>query len=173
MIDLFFMRSRNGRALAVSIPIFVVSIFLTAIFIAGCGDEGDITENPTGMADVMQPTPTPDPEPPAVVPPPAVEEPVVEEPKVSFQDDIQPILAERCAIPGCHVAGHFTGLDLSAYDPFKKGGNGGAAFTAGDGKGSLVVKRIDGGGMPPGGPPLDADQIQRFIDWIDEGAENN
>ena len=39
--------------------------------------------------------------------------------------------------------------------------------------GSLVVKRIDGGGMPPGGPPLDGDQIQLFIDWIDEGGENN
>ncbi len=171
MISLSSMHSRNWHASAVSIPVLAISIFFATIFIASCGDEGDITEDTTGMTDVLQPTTTPEtqPEDPVVI-----EEPVVvEEPKVSFKDDIQPILAERCAIPGCHVAGHFTGLDLSKYDPFKKGGNGGAAFVAGNGEGSLVVKRIDGGGMPPGGPPLDADQIQLFIDWIDEGAENN
>ncbi|MXY27337.1 hypothetical protein F4Y59_04125, partial [Candidatus Poribacteria bacterium] len=158
-----------------SIPVFAISLFLTAIFISSCGDEGDTT----GTTDVLQPTTTP----PATQPPvpaeqPAgvdvpVEEPVVEEPKVSFKDDIQPILAERCAIPGCHAAPGVAGLDLTQYDTFKKGGNGGAAFDAGNGDGSLVVKRIDGGGMPPIPPPLDADQVQLFIDWIDEGAENN
>ena len=170
MIDLASMRPRNRRAQTISIPILAISILLSAIFIASCGDEGDITEEPTGMMPETQPPAPPE---ESVV----IEEPVVieeeEEPKVSFKEDIQPILADRCAVPGCHVAGHFTGLDLSKYDPFKKGGNGGAAFVAGDGEGSLVVKRIDGGGMPPGGPPLDGDQIQLFIDWIDEGAENN
>ena len=178
MIDLFAMRSRKGRASAVSIPIFAVSIFLTAIFIASCGDEGDTTEDTTGMTDIVQPTTTtPETQPPAVVEEPVggdvVEEPAIEEPKVSFKDDIQPILAERCALAGCHAAPGVAGLDLSKYDTFKKGGNTGPGFTAGDGKGSTVVKRIDGGGMPPGGPPLDGDQIQLFIDWIDEGAENN
>ena len=172
MINLSSIRSRNRHERVFCLPIFAVSICLAAIFIASCGDEGDTT----GMTDIVQPTTTtpsetdtsPPPEDP-VLP----EDPVVEEPIVSFKDDIQPILAERCATPGCHVAGHFTGLDLSQYDAFKKGGNGGPAFTAGDGEGSLVVERIDGGGMPPAGPPLDADQIQLFIDWIDEGAENN
>ena len=168
MIDSFSIRVRNRHIF--TIPVFAMSIFLAAIFIASCGDEGDITEDTTGMTDVLQPTTTP-PE----TPPPA-EEPVVEEPVVagvSFKDDIQPILAERCATPGCHVAGHFTNLDLSKYDTFKKGGNTGPAFAAGDGEGSLVVERIDGGGMPPAGPPLDPDQIQLFIDWINEGADNN
>ena len=168
MIDLFSVRSRNRHASAVAMPIFAVSIFLAAIFIASCGDEGDITEDTTGMTDVLQPT-TPPPE----TPPPAEEPVVIEEPKVSFKDDIQPILAERCALAGCHAAPGAAGLDLTKYDTFKKGGNTGPAFAAGDGKGSLVVGRIDGGGMPPGGPPLDGDQIQLFIDWIDEGAENN
>ena len=93
--------------------------------------------------------------------------------KISFKNDIQPILAERCAIPGCHAAPGAAGLDLSKYDTFKKGGNGGPAFVAGNGNGSLVVKRIDGGGMPLIPPPLNADQVQLFIDWIDEGAEND
>ena len=188
MINLSSMRSRNQHARPVSIPILerltsqnlhfiaVISVFLAAIFIASCGDEGDITEDTTGMTDVLQPTTTPETQPSAEDPVVIGEPVVVEEPKASFKADIQPILAERCATPGCHVAGHFTGLDLSKYDTFKnfeKAGNARPAFVAGDGEGSLVVERIDGGGMPPGGPPLDGDQIQLFIDWIDEGAENN
>ena len=177
MLDSFSVRTRNRQPRILSIPIFAVTLFLAAFFIASCGDEGDITEDTTGTTDVLQPattppaTQTPVPaEPPAgvEVPPVAEVPPVVEEQGVSFKDDIQPILAERCAIPGCHAAaGAAAGLDLSQYDTFKP------AFTAGDGKGSLVVKRIDGGGMPPIPPPLDADQVQLFIDWIDEGAENN
>ena len=171
MIDSFSIRSRNRQPRILSIPIFAVTLFVAAIFIASCGDEGDTT----GTTDVLQPTTTP----PATQTPvqaeqPAeVEEPIVEEQGVSFKDDIQPILAERCAVPGCHAAPGVAGLDLSQYDTFKKGGNGGAAFDAGNGDGSLVVRRIDGGGMPPIPPPLDADQVQLFIDWIDEGAENN
>lgn len=176
MIDSFAVRSRNRQPRVLSIPIFAISLFLAAIFIASCGDEGDITEDTTGTTDVLQPT-----TPPPTTPPPVpaeeavavVEEPVVEEPQVSFKDDIQPILAERCAVPGCHAAPGVAGLNLSQYDTFKQGGNGGAAFDAGNGKGSLVVRRIDGGGMPPIPPPLNADQVQLFVDWIDAGAENN
>ncbi len=170
MIDSFFVRPCNQKPGILSIPIFAVSLFLAAIFIASCGDEGDITADTTGTTDILQPTTTP---PTAQTPVPAEQPAVVEEPGVSFKDDVQPILAERCAIPGCHAAPGAGGLDLTAYDTFKKGGNSGAAFDAGNGKGSLVVKRIDGGGMPLGGPPLNADQVQLFIDWIDAGAENN
>ena len=174
MIPSFFGYTRKRYVNSVSIPIFALSLFLATIFVSSCGDEGDTTED-TSMTGVLQPATTP---PPAQTPVPAgdpgvVEEPIIEAPKVSFKDDVQPILAERCAVPGCHAAPGVAGLNLSQYDTFKKGGNGGPAFVAGNGKGSLVVKRIDGGGMPPGGPPLDADQVQLFIDWIDEGAENN
>ena len=176
MKDSFSTHPRNGQFQTLSIPIFAISLFLVAIFIASCGDEGEVAEDTTGTTNVLTP-------PPATQTPVPVEEPVVgggveepvaiEEPGVSFKDDIQPILAERCSIPGCHAAPGAGGLDLTQYDTFKKGGNGGAAFNAGNGKGSLVVKRIDGGGMPPIPPPLNADQVQLFIDWIDEGAENN
>ena len=175
MIASSFIGMRKRYVRSVSIPIFAIGLFLIAIFVASCGDEGDTTEDTPGMTDVLQPTSTPPPT--AQTPQPGVvEQPVVEEPVVagiSFKDDIQPILAERCSNPGCHAAPVAAGLDLTQYDTFKKGGNTGPGFVAGDGKGSLVVKRIDGGGMPLGGPPLDGDQVQLFIDWIDEGAENN
>lgn len=189
MTNLSSMRSRKQHTRPVSIPLLgqlaspnlrfiaVISVFLAAIFIASCGDEGDTPEDTTGMTDVLQPTTTPSEtstlppvEQPAGEPPP-VEEPIVE--GVSFQEDIQPILAADCALAGCHAAPGAAGLDLSNYDSFKKGGNTGPGFDASDGEGSLVVERIDGGGMPLGRPPLDGDQIQLFIDWIDEGAENN
>ena len=176
MINLSSMRPRNYRTHTISIPILALGILLAAIFIASCGDEGDTTEDTTGMTDVLQPTTTPEPQTPAQPEDPGVIEVPVEEPKVSFKGDIQPILAERCAFAGCHAAPGAAGLDLTKYDTFKKGGNGGAAFAAGNGKGSLVVKRLDGTQppqMPIGQPPLDADAVQLFIDWIDEGAENN
>lgn len=177
MMTSSFIDTRKKYVRSVSIPILALSVFLTSIFIASCGDEGDTTDDSPGMTDVLQPTSTPPatqtPQ-PGVVEQPVVEEPVVPDaPKTSFKDDIQPILAERCSIPGCHAAPGAAGLDLTTYDTFKKGGKSGPGFIAGDGKGSHVVKRIDGGGMPPIPPPLNAAQVKLFIDWIDEGAQNN
>ena len=59
---------------------------------------------------------------------------------------------------------------METYAGFEKGSLGGPVFNLGDSKGSKVVQRIDGGGMPPGAP-LAKDQIQIFKDWIDEGAK--
>ena len=149
--------------------LFSFSLVLSFGFIMGCGDEGDSpTEMVTGEGDMTEPTVPPDqPDPPPVVP---------EEPKVSFKDDINPILAETCAVANCHDGIGGGGLDLREYDTFKAGGNRGAAFVAGNGDDSLVVKYINGEmqpQMPIGGVPLNAEQIQLFVDWINEGAENN
>ena len=68
------------------------------------------------------------------------------------------------------------GLNLETYDNFAKGGNSSTAVVAGNGNNSLVVKRMTGAQtpqMPLGELPLNADQIQLFIDWIDAGAKNN
>ena len=95
-------------------------------------------------------------------------------PSPSFSADIAPILTNRCAIPGCHVAGGPHGVDLRTYDTFSAGGDDGAIVTAGEAKGSEIVKQIVQGRMPPApAEPLEAAQIQLIIDWINEGAQNN
>ncbi len=160
------------RLCSVLFTIFSISLILATGFIAGCGDEGDSAtdivngDNTNGTVDP--------PDDPTVEEP---DDPVVVEPKVSYKDEISPLLTQKCAFVGCHsVNAPAGGLDLTNYDAFKKGGNSGAAFIAKDGKGSLIVTRIDGTKlpiMPLGGVPLNQDEVQLFIDWIDEGAENN
>ena len=118
-----------------------------------------------------QPQPEPPPQPVEQQPEPQPEQPLQPEPEpgVSFQEDISPILQASCAVPGCHAAPNpARGLNLTTYADFEKGN----VFNPGDSKGSEVIRRIDGGGMPPAGP-LPKDQIQLFKDWIDEGAKNN
>ena len=94
-------------------------------------------------------------------------------PSPSFSADISPILTSRCATSSCHVAGGPHGVDLRTYDSLKAGGEDGVIVIAGDARDSEVVKQIVQGRMPPNGPPLEAAQTQRIIDWINEGAENN
>ena len=119
------------------------------IFIVGCGDEGEDEESEN---DVVTP-------------------PVTQPPQ--FQKDVFPIFQANCLFAGCHLSNPPSGLLLTTYDNFKKGGGSGPAFTPKDSKGSLIVKRIDGGGMPLGKPPLKKEEIQLIKDWIDAGAENN
>ena len=80
MIASSFIGMRKRYVRSVSIPIFAMSLFLIAIFVASCGDEGDTTEDTPGMTDVLQPTTTP---------PPTTQPPLPEPPPVSFKDDIQ------------------------------------------------------------------------------------
>lgn len=94
-------------------------------------------------------------------------------PSPSFRDDILPILTNRCAFAGCHVAGGPGGIDLRAYDTVIAGGRDDDTIIAGDARESELVEVIVEGEMPPGGPPLPAAQIQLIIDWINEGAKNN
>ena len=94
-------------------------------------------------------------------------------PSPSFSADISPILTNRCATPGCHVAGGPHGVDLRTYDSLKAGADDGAIVIVDDARESEIVKQIVQGRMPPGGPPLEAAQTQLIIDWINEGAKNN
>lgn len=92
---------------------------------------------------------------------------------ISFAKDIKPIFDANCNFPFCHGANPISGLLLTSYDNFKKGGNSGTTFIPGNSKDSLIVKKISpGGSMPPGGE-LPQDQIDKIKNWIDEGGENN
>ena len=170
-----------------------LAVLALPIIITGCGssdddDDENISNNVVTPDPEPIPEPTPQleaqPEPPPQQQPEAQPEPEpqpepqprpelpplpVPAPGVSFQEDILPILQASCAVQGCHAAPNPPkGLNLETYAGFEKGG----VFNPGDSKGSVVIRRIDGGGMPPGAP-LGNDQIQLFKDWIDEGAKNN
>lgn len=93
--------------------------------------------------------------------------------EASFQNDVLPILTQRCALSGCHVAGGPRGIDLRSYESVLQGGQLGAIVVAGNAAGSELVNQISTGRMPPGGPPLEAAQVQLITDWINDGAENN
>ena len=104
---------------------------------------------------------------------------------VSFQNDILPkVLQPHCV--GCHdpnapgnVGFATTGLDLRSYASLKQGGvDGDEMFAAGDVCGSLIWRKMVGGGiagsrMPLGAPALDASLVQLVSDWIVEGARDN
>ena len=172
-----------------------LAVLAFPIFVTGCGDSGDDDDSMSGDVvasdpePVSEPTPQleqqpqpepppqqqpeqqPQPEPPPQQPEQQPEPPPLPEPPpgVSFQKEILPILQASCAFQGCHAAPNPPkGLNLETYAGFEKGG----VFNPGDSKNSVVIRRIDGGGMPPGAP-LPEEQIQLFKDWIDEGAKNN
>ena len=88
--------------------------------------------------------------------------------EVAFAQSLLPILTERCALAGCHVADGPHGLDFRTYESFTAGGEHGPVFIPGDAEASVVVEQIVSGRMPPGGPPLSATEIQLFVDWINQ-----
>lgn len=143
--------------------IAIITLLLVVLFTTSCG--GGDTDEGGGSTSIVAPRSTT----PTQTPPVAVAEAEPEEDiGISFQNDILPILEKNCALAGCHVAGGAAGLDLTGYDSFEKSGT----FVPGNAKRSIVITRIDGGGMPPAGP-LDDDLIDLVKDWIDEGAEDN
>jgi hypothetical protein len=88
--------------------------------------------------------------------------------EAAFEQSLLPILTERCALAGCHVADGPHGLDFRTYESFTAGGEHGTVFIPGDAEASVVVEQIVSGRMPPGGPPLSATEIQLFVDWINQ-----
>jgi len=95
---------------------------------------------------------------------------------VSYSKDIQPIFTNSCAISNCHGTNPPSGLKLTSYADFNKGGTIGKAYVVGNSADSLVIKRLEGKikpRMPRGGVPLSPDQIKMIKDWIDAGAKDN
>lgn len=93
-------------------------------------------------------------------------------PTVSFLIDIQPVLTQDCVI--CH--GGAGGLIVDTYADLMTGGTSGPVVIPGDPDQSLLIRRLEGTvapTMPLNAPPLTTVEIDRFRQWIFEGALNN
>jgi cytochrome c553 len=93
--------------------------------------------------------------------------------QVSFERDIQPLLAARCL--QCHSAKKQSGeLRLDAKSLALRGGQSGPAIVAGSAAQSRLYQRVvaenDDERMPPIGERLSAAQIALLKAWIDAGA---
>ena len=101
---------------------------------------------------------------------------------VSFQNDIDPILNEKCL--QCHkppdgVGYVQTGLDMQSYDSLMKGTIFGTVIIPGDSKRSVINKLTEGRAgesmrMPHGGAEkLTAKEVESLNLWVNQGALNN
>jgi hypothetical protein len=113
-------------------------------------------------------------------------------PKISFGKDIRPLMNRSNTDDtghGCkqchystepnHVGLDLAGLDLSTLGRLRKGGgtSGKGIVVPFDSKGSAIVQKLKGTyafgtRMPKDGPAFWRDEdIQKVVDWIDQGAE--
>lgn len=82
---------------------------------------------------------------------------------ISFAGKVQPILNERCAIPGCHDAtGLAGGVNLSTYTGAKQAAPRLEAVISGTNP-----------TMPKGQPKLPQNEIDVIVSWVKQGALNN
>lgn len=92
-------------------------------------------------------------------------------PKVTFDGDVKPILAKRCA--KCHSAERPRGeLDLSNYGAVMLGGTSGKAVVAGKSDASLLyttTAHLEDPKMPPNSPKIPQTELDTIRKWIDGG----
>lgn len=94
---------------------------------------------------------------------------IADDAKVSFKDDIQPLLVEKCG--NCHgTKKPKKGIDyVTSYDTTMK------TVKASKPEDSRLFKSIAGKGGKPMPPknPLSAEEIAKVKAWIADGAKNN
>ncbi len=100
--------------------------------------------------------------------------------KMSFQEDIMPILVGRCV--SCHQPGaqgtQASGLDLTNYESIMKGTKFGPMVVPGDPESSNLMVLLDWRAspelrMPRGKKQLSSCDRNSIRWWIREGAKNN
>jgi mono/diheme cytochrome c family protein len=89
--------------------------------------------------------------------------------EVSFTKQVAPILNSRCG--GCHVRKASGMFSMANYTALMKGSPAGVVIFKGDGKGSVLMEKIDDGEMPPSGQKIPASEIEILRKWIVEGAK--
>lgn len=93
-----------------------------------------------------------------------------EERTLTFEADIQPILADKCG--KCHSDSvHKGGLNLASMRGLREGGESGESSIAEDPDESMLWLMLDGGGMPPEDEPqLSDDELELIHQWLEAGA---
>ncbi|MGE3808863.1 MAG: c-type cytochrome domain-containing protein [Gemmataceae bacterium] len=94
--------------------------------------------------------------------------------KISYKDDVWPILKRHCW--GCHSSAKPKGkLSLDSMADMLKGGSSGPLFKPGKPDDSELIKVLLGPepSMPQKQPPLTADKIQLLRLWVLAGAKND
>jgi mono/diheme cytochrome c family protein len=96
--------------------------------------------------------------------------PVRAEKRLTYEQQVRPILKTHCF--SCHgEAGQREGgLDLRLRRLLLKGGESGPAIVPGDRMASELFVRVEGGVMPPGDLKLKAEEIEQIGRWIDADA---
>lgn len=93
------------------------------------------------------------------------------EKKHTFEDDVLPVLRNRCL--KCHNANDVKGgLDLSSFSAALRGGAGGEILNSGDPEGSKffnVVTQAEEPAMPPNSGPIPVGEIDILRKWIAGG----
>lgn len=94
---------------------------------------------------------------------------ISEDQEVSLSKDILPIFSASCYGNGCHAGA--VPPDLTAANAYTSLIEGAQVDTLNPEQ-SLIYKRINGGGMPPGGK-LPGKDLQLILNWIKQGAHDN
>jgi hypothetical protein len=99
---------------------------------------------------------------------------------VSYNKDVQPILAKNCS--ECHAPAQkgfeASGLDTTSYQSLMKGGKFGQLVKPGDALSSSLNMLVEGRAhpsiqMPHGRAKLADKDIEMLKVWVNEGAKNN
>jgi uncharacterized membrane protein len=93
-------------------------------------------------------------------------------PEMTFSYDVQPIIATRCAMQGCHSATGYEELPLVTYEDVMEIVKAGKSH---DSELYEVINELDNEKrMPPLPDTKLADkQILNIMVWIEQGAKNN
>lgn len=95
-------------------------------------------------------------------------EPVDEEAEpVSFVQEIQPILVNRCG--SCHVFRSQKGISFGSYEALIAVQNA-QGVIPGDPESSLLLQSVERDDMPPNGKPLPKREKALLRAWIEQGA---
>lgn len=99
--------------------------------------------------------------------------------KISFKQDILPVITKKCL--NCHNTEDESpsGLYLDSYEELMKGeSRHGPVVKPKKGEESVLIMKLRGTTsygkqMPRGKKPLDEEVIEMISTWIDQGAKNN